>query len=265
MQRAADSTYMRPHVSWRVRWACRQEIAQRKQRRLHPLTNRLPRQHLVHEQRGRLGHPSRTAARARPAALAAGCNELLGMTGLASDPKKACFESAALQIRLDLRAASPPRSADPEISDSASNSRVCIRRIGRRDCNRSQRTARARALSENSIASVARPAGSRVTCGKPASSMRASGPARSPSTAAGSDSIHSVPEQPARCRERRDANDGRHEEQECAEQSLLLRRRQRRDHEPDAGRGEQEQPYADAKGQEPTAKGNLEPVPRPSG
>jgi hypothetical protein len=66
------------------------------------LADRLLRQYLVHEQRRRLGHAPGTAARAEAAALAAECNQLLGLAGLARDPKESVLEQAALQIGLKL-------------------------------------------------------------------------------------------------------------------------------------------------------------------
>src|SRR5690606_23196431 len=60
------------------------------------------RQDVVHDQRGRLGHPPSAAARTEAAALAAERNQLLSLTRLALDPQKPVLESATLQIRLKL-------------------------------------------------------------------------------------------------------------------------------------------------------------------
>jgi hypothetical protein len=62
----------------------------------------LPRQDVVHKQRRRLGHAPAAATRAKPAALTAECDELLGLARLALDPEKSVLESAALQIRFEL-------------------------------------------------------------------------------------------------------------------------------------------------------------------
>src|SRR5690606_22401248 len=80
----------------------REQIAQRKWQRQHPLADRLSRQDFVHEQRGRLGHPPSAAARTEAAALAAERNQLLSLTRLALDAQKPVLESATLQIRLKL-------------------------------------------------------------------------------------------------------------------------------------------------------------------
>src|SRR5690606_16478673 len=80
----------------------REQIAQRKRQRQHPLADRLARQDIVHEQRGRLGHPPSAAARTEAAALAAERNQLLSLTRLALDPQKPVLESPTLQIRLKL-------------------------------------------------------------------------------------------------------------------------------------------------------------------
>src|SRR5690606_12458344 len=77
----------------------REQIAQRKRQRQHPFADRLARQDVVHEQRGRLGHPPRAAARTEAAALAAERNRLLSLTRLALDPWNPGLESPTLQIR----------------------------------------------------------------------------------------------------------------------------------------------------------------------
>ena len=50
----------------------------------------------------RLGYPPRAAARAKAAALARKCHELLGLAGIALDPQKTVLEQAALEIGVEL-------------------------------------------------------------------------------------------------------------------------------------------------------------------
>jgi GH15 family glucan-1,4-alpha-glucosidase len=70
---------------------------------------------------GRLGHPPRAAARAEAAALATERDQLLGLTGLALDPKESVLEQAALEIGLELifhvpwQGSPPGRPAIPEL------------------------------------------------------------------------------------------------------------------------------------------------------
>jgi len=66
------------------------------------LANGLLRQDVVHEQRRRLGHPPRAAARAEAAALARKCHQLLGLAAVALDPHKTMLEQTALEISLEL-------------------------------------------------------------------------------------------------------------------------------------------------------------------
>lgn len=92
-----DSEHLCNHLG-----PCRQEVAQRKGERKHPLANRLLWQDVVHEQCRRLGHPPRAAARAEAAALATERDQLLGLAGVALDPQKTMFKQSALEISLEL-------------------------------------------------------------------------------------------------------------------------------------------------------------------
>lgn len=92
-----DAEHLRDHLGPRC-----QQVSQRKGQRQHPLANGLLWQDVVHEQRRRLGHPPGAAARAEAAALATERDQLLGLTGVALDLKKAMFEQTALEVGLEL-------------------------------------------------------------------------------------------------------------------------------------------------------------------
>ena len=92
-----DTEHLRDHLGPR-----RQQVAQCKRQRQHPLANGLLRQDVVHEQCRRLGHPPRAAARAEAAAFATERDQLLGLAGVALDPQKAVLEQATLEIGVEL-------------------------------------------------------------------------------------------------------------------------------------------------------------------
>ena len=59
-------------------------------------------QYLIRQQCCTLAHAPRRAARAKAAALAAEGHQLLGMTGLAAQPREAMFQPAGLQVLFEL-------------------------------------------------------------------------------------------------------------------------------------------------------------------
>ena len=79
-----------------------QQESQRKGQRQHPLAQRTRGQHLISEQRCRLGHAPTAARGTKAALLAAECYELLAMAVLAAHAQKALVQSAALQVGVKL-------------------------------------------------------------------------------------------------------------------------------------------------------------------
>jgi hypothetical protein len=80
----------------------RQQIAQRKGQRQHPLSQGSLRQHLIGQQCRRLCHAPSTARGAKPALLAAERQQLFGVAVPAAHPQEPFLQSAALQIRVEL-------------------------------------------------------------------------------------------------------------------------------------------------------------------
>ncbi len=80
-----------------------QQKTQRHRQRQHPLAQRALGQHLVGEQRRRLGHAPRAAGGAEAALLAAESHQLLGVALLAAQAQEALLQPAALQAGVELR------------------------------------------------------------------------------------------------------------------------------------------------------------------
>jgi len=70
--------------------------------RERPLAQRQRRQHLVGQQRGRLGHAPCTARGAEAPLPAAEGHQLLGSALLAANAQETLLQSAALQVRIEL-------------------------------------------------------------------------------------------------------------------------------------------------------------------
>jgi hypothetical protein len=66
----------------------------------HPLPHRSFGENLVNQERGRLGHASRTPAGADAAPFAAEGHQVLGTAGVAAHPKEAVLQAAALEVSL---------------------------------------------------------------------------------------------------------------------------------------------------------------------
>jgi hypothetical protein len=80
----------------------REQEAQRKRQRQHPLPHRFSRQYFLCQESRRLRHSPRAAARTDPPPLAAECHQLLGVAGLALHAQEAVLESSASQVVLEL-------------------------------------------------------------------------------------------------------------------------------------------------------------------
>ena len=75
----------------------RHPVAQPIRYRQHPLPHRHPRQHIIHQMRGALGHAAAPAARAEAAALAGKRHQVIDRAVLAAKPRHAAREHAAHQ------------------------------------------------------------------------------------------------------------------------------------------------------------------------
>src|SRR5881394_886864 len=109
----------------------REQEPQRERQRQHPLAQRSSRQHLIGEQRRRLRLPSRAAARAKAAPLAAERDELLGMAALAAHAQEAELEAAALEMAFEFLLHIRKAAADPPFRARRETPGSAARRAGR--------------------------------------------------------------------------------------------------------------------------------------
>ena len=83
------------------RWPIRKQKSQRNRNAQHPLTYRLIREYLIHQQGCTFSHSTRTTTRAEPSAFAAKQQQMLTTTTLTPYSKETVLGTTTLQIRLE--------------------------------------------------------------------------------------------------------------------------------------------------------------------